>query len=108
MSVDDDDDDDDDDGRYACRGLFERHKLLFSFHMCAKILEAAGKLNVDEYNFFLRGGIVSLNCLLDAHSSLTNALSYSYFAYYQSINIFCIRKSLQIKKQVSRVTSLVL
>jgi len=27
--------------------------------MCAKILEAAGKLNVDEYNFFLRGGIVS-------------------------------------------------
>jgi len=46
--------------RYACRGLFERHKLLFSFHMCAKILEAAGKLNVDEYNFFLRGGIVSL------------------------------------------------
>ena len=46
--------------RYACRGLFERHKLLFSFHMCAKILEAAGKLNVDEYNFFLRGGIVSV------------------------------------------------
>ena len=45
--------------RYACRGLFERHKLLFSFHMCAKILEAASKLNVDEYNFFLRGGIVS-------------------------------------------------
>ncbi len=47
--------------RYTCRGLFERHKLLFSFHMCAKILEAAGKLNMDEYNFFLRGGIVSLN-----------------------------------------------
>ena len=33
--------------------------------MCAKILEAAGKLNVDEYNFFLRGGIVSQR-LLDA------------------------------------------
>lgn len=45
--------------RFACRGLFERHKLLFSFHMCAKILEAAGKLNMDEYSFFLRGGIVS-------------------------------------------------
>ena len=27
--------------------------------MCGKILEAAGKLNIDEYNFFLRGGIVS-------------------------------------------------
>lgn len=45
--------------QYTCRGLFERHKLLFSFQMCAKILEASGKLNLDEYNFFLRGGIVS-------------------------------------------------
>ena len=26
--------------------------------MCAKILEAAGKVNMDEYNFFLRGGLV--------------------------------------------------
>ena len=32
--------------------------MLFSFQMCAKILEAANKLNLDEYNFFLRGGIV--------------------------------------------------
>lgn len=46
--------------QYTCRGLFERHKLLFSFQMCAKILEASGKLNLDEYNFFLRGGIVSV------------------------------------------------
>ncbi|XP_042367999.1 dynein axonemal heavy chain 2 [Plectropomus leopardus] len=44
--------------RYTCRGLFEVHKLLFSFQMCAKILEVAGKLNIDEYSFFLRGGIV--------------------------------------------------
>ncbi|XP_030635110.1 dynein heavy chain 2, axonemal [Chanos chanos] len=44
--------------RYTCRGLFECHKLLFSFHMCAKILEVAGKLNMDEYSFFLRGGLV--------------------------------------------------
>ncbi|XP_040887758.1 dynein heavy chain 2, axonemal [Toxotes jaculatrix] len=44
--------------RYACRGLFEVHKLLFSFHMCVKILEVAGKLNMDEYNFFLRRGLV--------------------------------------------------
>ena len=45
--------------RYTCRGLFERHKLLFSFQMCAKILEAAQKLNIDEYQFFLKGGVVS-------------------------------------------------
>ena len=44
--------------QYTCRGLFERHKLLFSFQMCAKILEASSKLNLDEYNFFLRGGVV--------------------------------------------------
>lgn len=44
--------------QYTCRGLFERHKLLFSFQMCAKILEAGAKLNLDEYNFFLRGGVV--------------------------------------------------
>lgn len=44
--------------RYTCRGLFEKHKLLFSFQICTKILESAGKLNMDEYNFFLRGGIV--------------------------------------------------
>ena len=28
--------------------------------MCTKILEAAGKLNMDEFNFFLRGGVVSV------------------------------------------------
>ncbi len=40
----------------ACRGLFERHKLLFSLHMCTKIMQGSGKLNKDEYTFFLRGG----------------------------------------------------
>uniref|UniRef100_T1INB1 Dynein axonemal heavy chain 2 n=1 Tax=Strigamia maritima TaxID=126957 RepID=T1INB1_STRMM len=38
--------------KYTCRGLFERHKLLFSFYMCAKILTAANKLNLEEFNFF--------------------------------------------------------
>eukprot|EP01137_Pigoraptor_chileana_P023423 Opistho-2@89673 len=44
--------------RGTCRGLFEQHKLLFSFQMCAKILAGAGKLNREEYEFFLRGGQV--------------------------------------------------
>ena len=44
--------------RYTCRGLFEKHKLLFAFQMCAKILQAANKLNVEEYAFFLKGGVV--------------------------------------------------
>ncbi|XP_053403796.1 dynein axonemal heavy chain 2-like isoform X5 [Mercenaria mercenaria] len=56
--------------RFTCRGLFERHKLLFSFQMCAKILEHAGKLNMDEYNFFLRGGVV-----LDRENQMDNPCS---------------------------------
>ena len=42
----------------TCRGLFEKDKLLFSFHLNAKIFEAANKINMTEYNFFLRGGMV--------------------------------------------------
>ncbi|XP_035806180.2 dynein axonemal heavy chain 2 [Amphiprion ocellaris] len=53
--------------RYMCRGLFEAHKLLFSFQMCVKILEVAGILNMDEYNFFLRGGLV-----LDKQGQMAN------------------------------------
>ncbi|XP_055959532.1 dynein axonemal heavy chain 2-like, partial [Patella vulgata] len=56
--------------RYTCRGLFERHKLLFSFQMCAKILEHAGKINMDEYNFFLRGGVV-----IDRENQMDNPCS---------------------------------
>jgi dynein heavy chain len=42
----------------TCRGLFEKDKLLFSFHLNAKIFEAANTINMMEYNFFLRGGTV--------------------------------------------------
>ncbi|KAJ8670787.1 hypothetical protein QAD02_002046 [Eretmocerus hayati] len=44
--------------RNTCRGLFEQHKLLFSFHMCMKILEAQDKIVPAEYSFLLSGGIV--------------------------------------------------
>ncbi|XP_046821789.1 dynein axonemal heavy chain 2 [Vespa crabro] len=42
----------------TCRGLFEKHKLLFSFNMCVKILNAEGRIISWEYAFLLRGGIV--------------------------------------------------
>ncbi|XP_044753245.1 dynein axonemal heavy chain 2 [Coccinella septempunctata] len=42
----------------TCRALFEKHKLLFSFHMCVKILTAEGKIVEAEYNFLLKGGVV--------------------------------------------------
>eukprot|EP01135_Chromosphaera_perkinsii_P005558 Nk52_evm107s352 gene=Nk52_evmTU107s352 len=44
--------------KYACRGLFEAHKLLFSFQICTEILKSMNKLNLEEYQFFLRGGQV--------------------------------------------------
>ncbi|XP_046391604.1 dynein axonemal heavy chain 6 [Ischnura elegans] len=37
------------------RGLFEKHKLVFSFMLCCDILMNAGKLSVDYWNFLLRG-----------------------------------------------------
>uniref|UniRef100_A0A672Y9Y9 Dynein, axonemal, heavy chain 2 n=1 Tax=Sphaeramia orbicularis TaxID=375764 RepID=A0A672Y9Y9_9TELE len=47
--------------RFTCRSLFEAHKLLFSFQICVKILEESGKLNMDEYGFFLRGGLKQMD-----------------------------------------------
>lgn len=44
--------------RNTCRGLFEKHKLLFSFQMCIKIMESEKRINKEEYKFFLRGGQV--------------------------------------------------
>ncbi|KAI8825885.1 dynein heavy chain and region D6 of dynein motor-domain-containing protein [Fimicolochytrium jonesii] len=42
---------------YACTGLFERHKLMFSYQMSMKLLEAEGLLDAAELNFFLKGDI---------------------------------------------------
>jgi dynein heavy chain len=38
-----------------CRGLFEKDKLLYSFLNATSILRRAGKIGVDEWNFYLRG-----------------------------------------------------
>jgi len=38
-----------------CRGLFEADKLMYSFMNTANILRRDGRINVDEWNFFLRG-----------------------------------------------------
>ena len=36
-----------------CRSLFEAHKLLFSFTVCIKIMQGQGKIDSDEWRFFL-------------------------------------------------------
>jgi len=38
-----------------CRSLFEAHKLLFSFTVCIKIMQGQGKIDPDEWRFFLSG-----------------------------------------------------
>jgi dynein heavy chain, axonemal len=38
-----------------CRSLFERHKLLFAFVLCVKILQGDDLINQTEYRFLLSG-----------------------------------------------------
>lgn len=40
---------------YTCLGIFEVHKLMFSFHMTIMIIEEELVLNRNELNFFLKG-----------------------------------------------------
>jgi hypothetical protein len=37
------------------RGLFERHKIVFSFMLCAEILREREEISTEEWNYFLRG-----------------------------------------------------
>lgn len=37
------------------RGLFERHKLVFSFMLCTGIMKQAGLIQDSYWNFLLRG-----------------------------------------------------
>ena len=39
----------------VARGLFEQHKLVFSFMLCCNILRESGAVSGEEWNFFLRG-----------------------------------------------------
>lgn len=42
----------------TCRGLFEVHKLLFSFQIIISLLTADGLIPSQEFEFLLKGGIV--------------------------------------------------
>jgi len=39
----------------VCRGLFEKHKLIFSFLICSSIQRNLGNITTAEWNFILRG-----------------------------------------------------
>lgn len=40
-----------------CRGLFEKDKLLYSFLNTSSILRRNGDIDIDEWNFYLRGSV---------------------------------------------------
>jgi dynein heavy chain len=42
---------------YATTGLFEKHKLLFSFQMTTKLMESEGNMVGAELDFFVKGNI---------------------------------------------------
>lgn len=42
---------------YTCTGIFERHKLMFSFQMTIMIMEGEGQLSRPELTFFLKGDV---------------------------------------------------
>uniref|UniRef100_A0A4W5NCU9 Dynein axonemal heavy chain 10 n=1 Tax=Hucho hucho TaxID=62062 RepID=A0A4W5NCU9_9TELE len=42
---------------YGCTGLFERHKLLFSFNLAIKIGQPEGRAPQEELEFFLKGNL---------------------------------------------------
>lgn len=43
----------------VCRSLFEKHKLLFSFLLCARILQNDNKIDMDEWHHLIAGGAVT-------------------------------------------------
>nr|XP_015221526.1 PREDICTED: dynein heavy chain 10, axonemal [Lepisosteus oculatus] len=45
---------------YGCTGLFEKHKLLFSFNMTIKIEQAEARAPQEELDFFLKGTVYAL------------------------------------------------
>ena len=44
-----------------CRGLFEKDKLLYAFLNASSILKRDNAINLDEWNYFLRGSPTDFN-----------------------------------------------
>lgn len=42
---------------YGCTGIFERHKLLFSFQIATKLAQRDGILSQAELDFFIKGSV---------------------------------------------------
>nr|CCC93687.1 unnamed protein product [Trypanosoma congolense IL3000] len=45
------------------RSLFEKHKIMFSFFLCTRILQQNGEIDDDELRFLLQGSPLTVNTL---------------------------------------------
>lgn len=61
-----------------CRGLFEKDKLLYAFLNASSIARRAGRVAIDEWNFFLRGSPTDF-------SSYDNDIDYVSLALFQKL-----------------------
>ncbi|XP_061731227.1 dynein axonemal heavy chain 1 [Nerophis ophidion] len=43
----------------VCRSMFEKHKLMFAFLLCARILQNDGEIDMAEWRYLLSGGMAS-------------------------------------------------
>ena len=42
---------------YGCTGIFEKHKLLFSFQICTRIEQSVDNVTQPELDFFIKGNV---------------------------------------------------
>eukprot|EP01064_Diplonema_japonicum_P033482 TRINITY_DN6608_c3_g1_i1.p1 TRINITY_DN6608_c3_g1~~TRINITY_DN6608_c3_g1_i1.p1 ORF type:complete len:4220 (+),score=898.37 TRINITY_DN6608_c3_g1_i1:135-12794(+) len=56
--------------RAVCRGLFNRHKVVFSLIMCTNILRGSGTISPEEWAFFNRPGSFTRNDVESRPSNL--------------------------------------
>jgi dynein heavy chain len=42
---------------YGCTGIFEKHKLLFSFQICTRIQQDLNNINQNQLDFFIKGNV---------------------------------------------------
>uniref|UniRef100_A0A8C6VBS7 Dynein axonemal heavy chain 1 n=1 Tax=Naja naja TaxID=35670 RepID=A0A8C6VBS7_NAJNA len=44
----------------VCRSLFEKHKLMFAFLVCIRIMMNEGKIDMEEWRYLISGGTVKI------------------------------------------------
>jgi dynein heavy chain len=81
---------------YTCTGIFEKHKLMFSFQLCSMIMDNAGTLDRRELDFFLKGD-TSIEAATSAKPESAHWLSDGGWK-----DILCLTK---LKEEVSRLNT---